>query len=613
MNDYEILRVIDFVERTRAPFESIMPVSDEEPVWSIVAFLIKSEIKGQLVTASTLAQLSRTPYSTSRRLIARLIEDGHIVRRPRSRTGKTFSLHPSPGITKAFVEYAGQVKSLLAETMGLRSSAEDEDDYYFGGTPRMSPLAPPLSLIEKRYSENMELKFLLCDDNYFTAMRNMWADFRNNLASRRNFDQVPLPEVYERAIENSRRAVSEYDVIVVNFPWVGEFASKGLIRPIGDLLKRSGVNPLDFHHVIWRTGVWSGVEYGVPIYCTIHMLAARQDLFTEKGIAYPRDFDDVIAAGRALHRPEIGRYGIVWDGARGMPAAHSFMFFMGACGSPILSLRQVRQAFTLEGTKPEDLIPLVQSEAGRATLDYMHRLVEISPPNILDIAWDQPLEVFLTGHSAMAYCQTMRAARYEYDTQSVVRRRVEYLPHPAGPGGCNRDSPIGGYVLAVPSNLPEDRVELAVEAIAWMTSRKAMQTHVKNGFPIAPRFLVSADPEASASSPIVRFVDKLAKRNLLHTWQRPPVPQYTAIERVLGEEVHDALTGVKTDAAALKSASDRIERILGGERTRVSLGSISAVESPPTDPTAALRFAAPTRRTAHNSRQPMPAEGETAD
>ena len=178
---------------------------------------------------------------------------------------------------------------------------------------------------------------------------------------------------------------------------------------------------------------------------------------------------------------------------------------------------------------------------GGATLDYMHRLVEISPPDILDSAWDKSLEVFLSGHSAMAYCQTMRAARYEYDVQSAVRRRVEYLPHPAGPGGCNRDLPIGGYVLAVPSNLPEERVELAVEAIAWMTSRKAMQAHVKNGFPIAPRFLVSADPEASASSPIVRFVDKLAKRNLLHTWQRPPVPQYTAIERVLGEEIHDAL------------------------------------------------------------------------
>ena len=55
----------------------------------------------------------------------------------------------------------------------------------------------------------------------------------------------------------------------------------------------------------------------------------------------------------------------------------------------------------------------------------------------------------------------------------------------------------------------------------------------QDGFPIVPRFAVSADPEATASSPIVRSVDRLARRNLLHTWQRPPLPQYSAIERVL--------------------------------------------------------------------------------
>jgi multiple sugar transport system substrate-binding protein len=592
-----------------------MPVADEEPVWNIIAYLIRSEIKGQVVTSSTLAQVSKTPYSTSRRLIAKLIDEGHVVRKPRSRTGKTFSVHPSPAIMKAFIDYAGQIKCLLAETMGTRSSGEDEEEYYFGGTPRTAPLAPPLGLIEKRISKNVELRFLLSDDNYFSALRNMWVDFRNNLASRRNFDQHSLPDLYQRAIENGAQAESSYDVITVNMPWIGEFASKGLIRPIGDQLQRSGVNPLDFHHVIWSTGVWNGTEYGVPIYCTVHILAARQDLFAEKGLAYPRTFDEVIACGKALHMPHVGQFGIVWDGARGMPCAHSFMFFMGACGSPIVSLRQVRQSFTLEGTKPEDLIPLIQSDAGRATLDYMHRLIEISPPDILECAWDRSLEVFLSGHSAMAYCQTMRAARFEYDVQSMVRRRVEYLPHPSGPHG-NRDSPIGGYILAVPTNLPEERVELAVEAISWMTSREAMKTHVKNGFPVAPRFSVMPDPEATASSPIVRFVDRLARRNLLHTWQRPPLPQYTAIERVIGEEIHDALCGVKSDYVALRDAADRVERLLRKDGAFGGLGSEGTTpgraEASMTAPVAGAAALdayppGPQRQTPYKSGQPMPA------
>src|SRR5579872_2341897 len=290
MNDYEILRVIDFIERTREPFGKSMPIADEEPVWNIIACLIKSEIKGQLVTASALAHVSNTPYSTSRRLIARMIARGHIVRRPRSRTGKTFSLHPSPDITHAFMKYAAQIKTLLAETVGARSAKEDEQEYYLGGTSRQSPITPPLELVQKRNAEKVELRFLLSDDNYFSAMRNMWVDFRNNLASRRNFDHLPLPDLYQRAVENCTRSTSIYDVITVNMPWVGEFATKGYIRPIGDMLKRTGVNSLDFHQAIWSTGLWNGREYGVPIYCTIHILAARQDLFQDKGLTYPSTF-----------------------------------------------------------------------------------------------------------------------------------------------------------------------------------------------------------------------------------------------------------------------------------------------------------------------------------
>src|SRR5262249_18630696 len=133
-----------------------------------------------------LAHVSGAPFSTSRRLIARLIAQGHIVRKPRSRTGKTFSLHPSAETTKAFIKYAAQIKGLLAETMGARSAIEDEQEYYLGGTSGVSPITPPFGLVQKRYSENVELRFLLSDDNYFSAMRNMWVDFRNNLASRRN-------------------------------------------------------------------------------------------------------------------------------------------------------------------------------------------------------------------------------------------------------------------------------------------------------------------------------------------------------------------------------------------------------------------------------------------
>jgi multiple sugar transport system substrate-binding protein len=158
----------------------------------------------------------------------------------------------------------------------------------------------------------------------------------------------------------------------------------------------------------------------------------------------------------------------------------------------------------------------------------------------------------------------MRASRLDGDIHSVVRRKVQYVPQPSGLG-AGRVTPLGGYLLIIPSNLPEERVKLAAEAISWMTSHDAMKAHVTNGFPIAPRFSVSADPESVVASPLVRVVEKFARRHLLQTWQRPPIPQYTMIEAVLGEEIHAALSGAKSDLAALGSASERMARILGSD------------------------------------------------
>jgi multiple sugar transport system substrate-binding protein len=177
--------------------------------------------------------------------------------------------------------------------------------------------------------------------------------------------------------------------------------------------------------------------------------------------------------------------------------------------------------------------------------------------------WDRRTTAFLEGHTAMAYCWTVRAARFEYDIASVVKRKVAYLQQPRGPNGTS-NNPMGGFLLCIPSNLPEERVELAFEAVAWMTSPEAMKANVQNGFPVAPRFSVSADPEAAATSPIVSIVDKLAKRNLLKSWPRPPVPEYRSIEAVLGEEIHRALRGEATDREALDAAQNRVDTLMRG-------------------------------------------------
>ena len=85
---------------------------------------------------------------------------------------------------------------------------------------------------------------------------------------------------------------------------------------------------------------------------------------------------------------------------------------------------------------------------------------------------------------------------------------------------------------------------------------------MQNGFPVAPRFSVAADPEAAATSPIVTVVDRLAKRNLLKSWPRPPVPEYLSLEAILGEEIHRALRKETSDKEALEKAQTQADQIM---------------------------------------------------
>ncbi len=558
MTEYELLRIITFLERLRAPYDKLLKPNEPDAGWNITLYLMKNHLRGENVTMSALASASGIPFASAMRRLHRLIEEGEIQLRRRGNTGKSHFIEPSRKLVISFTEYAMRVKGVLGDTFGLRSGSSDAEDYYFGGSYLAGQIIPPLEIMELNKQTGHDLRFLLHDDNYFASMRDMWSDFRSKLSVRKNFTLLNLSDLRNEMFANMARKESKYDVIAINMPWLGECVANDAVQPLTQFLKSSSINPLDFHPNIWSTGNWNHTQFGVPIYCTIEALSVRKDLFEDRGLSQPTTFDKVITAAKTLHNPKRGMHGVVWNAARGMPISHSFMFFMGDCGSPVINIPHPRLHLDYSKLSGEAMRPRILSEQGRETLKFMRQLLAYSPPDILSIDWNMALQYFMIGNAAMIYCWTMRAARFEYDIHSTVKRKVAYYPHPHGPGG-GTVSPIGGFLLIIPSSLPPERARLAFEAISWMASPAAMKEHVKNGIPVAPRFSVAADPEASASTPIVSFVDRLAKQNKIQTWQRPPVREYHIIEDILGEEIFAALNGDASDEKALTRSQNRID------------------------------------------------------
>ncbi|MBE0455813.1 MAG: extracellular solute-binding protein, partial [Roseovarius sp.] len=458
-------------------------------------------------------------------------------------------------LLQAFISYATHVKQHLAKTFGLRKGSE-ANEYYFGGSYFASQIISPIKRADIDGQVPNDIQFLLNDDNYFTSLRNMWSDFRNDLGRKSSFDLQRLPDLYKNSRKVFAAKKPSCDVVSINMPWLGDFAEKGYLTPLDDLLNDAAINALDFHPSVWGTGNWNGTQYGIPLYCTIEILAARRDLFEEKGLSYPKTFDETISAAKALHDPEREFYGIAWNGQRGMPIANSFMFFLAACQKTIIEMPLHNQE-SWHFLEFEKLKLQIDTVDACEVIEYMKQLVEYSPPDIAQVDWEKRINYFMSGRVGLAYCWTMRAARFEHELSSRVARRVMYLPPPSR-RAQQISAPIGGFLMTIPSNVPPSRRIQIMNAIAWMVSPEAMKAHVKNGFPVAPRFSVCADPEALASSPIVSMVDRMARRNELVTWARPPVPQFSVIERTLGIEVHNAVFEGKPVRQALLDAENGI-------------------------------------------------------
>lgn len=554
---HELSRIVDFLRKLRAPFDTGVPGASKDVFWNVVLELVDAHLRRRPIDKSGLITLAAVPYSTGNRMITKMIDDKLIRQVPRGGGLKTHFLEPTDTLLASFMAYATHVKGHLARTFGLRKGAET-NEYYFGGSYFAAQIISPIRGEDIEGKVPGDIRFLLNDDNYFSSMRNMWSDFRNDLGRKSSFTLQRLPELYSSSQVSFQKPTAEYDVISINMPWLGEFAEKGYLAPLDDLLQDAAINSLDFHPSVWGTGNWKGVQYGIPIYCTIEILAARRDLFDEKGLTYPRTFDETIAAARSLHRPAQEFYGIAWNGHRGMPIAHSFMFFLAACQKTIIDV-PMHNPEGWDFPRFEKLKLQIDTTDALEVIDYMKQLAEVSPPDIASMDWEKHTQCFMSGRAGMAYCWTMRAARFEHELSSQVARRVAYLPPPSR-RMRQIAAPIGGFLMTIPATVKRARQKQIIDAIAWMVSPEAMKAHVKNGFPVAPRFSVCADPEALASSPIVSMVDQLARRNELVTWARPPIKEFSLIEQILGTEIHDAVFDGKNPKQALRDAENSILR-----------------------------------------------------
>ncbi len=558
----EMLHTVELISELRSEGRRTLQLGIDLREMGIVLNLIRNHFLGRLTTLSTLAYGSGMSYSTAYRAIDAMVVRGLILRRERTATGRSFSLHPSPLLLEHWQEFAYRARRLISASpsasnrslRGRRPPSRQRRANQLG-------VIPPPSVLNKKLQISRGLRILFHADPTSLAMTGLRQQFEMILGVSIRQRALSIDRLRHEIVENGKKQLSSYDLIACDLPWFGDMISSRRLLSLDSLIAGSKLDLSDFLPDALASVRRDGQIFGLPLLTTAELLVFRQDMLEECGVSPPQTLSRLLEAASRLHAPARGVSGIAWNGARGTALGHTFLFIMAAHGHPILRLAQNSHGYSAEDATGECLRPAFDRPEARATAELLRELLAYSPRNVLSMAWIDRARAYAEGEVAMAFCHTTLANFFELDESSPAYRRTGHMALPTT-RGARPISPLGGYALTIPANIAPERIPATWTAMQAFTSASAAKLFVANGNLASPRFSLAKDPEIAGMSPIIGFVERIARNGTLRMWPRPPVPGISAIMLIAGEEMHDMLMGEKSISAALATAQNRADRAM---------------------------------------------------
>lgn len=347
----------------------------------------------------------------------------------------------------------------------------------------------------------------------------------------------------EEILQNHKDSRSAFHLVSFDILWLPKLVREGVLEPISwDELAEYRLEPDDFHASTLQVNTLNGRLYGLPIQPHMELLWYRKDLLAELGLAPPRTLDELLRQARVLHRPEDNFYGICWNALRGQALGQTVAHLYAAFGGPIID---------------DEGRVAVDTPAGVAVLDFLQQLLEVSPPDIFTMAWDQRIDRFAHGKAAFTYGWTARAAMVEKDPLSRVQGKVGYLAPPVA-GIHDVAVPFGQWSLGVPANLTAAERQAALRTLAIILSPEIYALMAADGNLAFQRKEQIGEEFLESVKAVAGLMDTAA----VSLAARPGIEQWPELAEIVGTHFHDVLLGRLAAADALQLAQEQAEALL---------------------------------------------------
>ena len=560
MNRNEITSLLKFVDKTRFLFNKTITNKTIDSDWRIFSFIITNHLENKITTTTSIIQASGLPFATGLRRVGRLIKEKKLIQRSKTKTGKSFSIHPSGELIKEFTDYLILIKKEVATNLGFN---EIDDNYFFGTSLSAGNIIPSPSVITNQSKKFKKITFLSNDNPTFKVIEKNLSFFEYILDCKINLEiEGDLQKLLDTIIKNSQsKKKPKFDIVGFNIPWIGQLANLNCLTPLNKHVEKVGLNLNDFHYSGIRSSSYNNVLYGIPIEAIQDLLFYRKDLFLKHNLNPPQSFDDLLKACEVLKNDKEIECPISWPARKGQPLATSFILAMANYGKPYVNLRYIGENFYDLDSEKILLKTNFLSEASFEAAKMLKKLIDYSPKNISSQSNDECVEHYSKGKTAMVMNWSSRAHLFELNKSSPAYKKTGYLPRPAG-HELFQVSPIGGFSLGIPSNIADEKIPFIMKNIRSFVSPEFIKYYIEHGSLSSPLFSVVNDPEVRALSPIFNEIDKMEKEEKFVEWARYPLPTYSSIIEEVGNKIFEYIFLNRDLESTLKDCQQSTQKFL---------------------------------------------------
>lgn len=375
--------------------------------------------------------------------------------------------------------------------------------------------------------EGTTIKALFLDRPGYVAAQELIPQFEEATGIDVEWEVLPYENSREREVLDFTSATGEFDVVLVDVVWIGEFAASGWLTPLETFyndpaLADPNLNLEGFFPVLLDSfGTWDGVVYGLPFDNYSGLLYYNRCMLEDAGFSEPPATWTQLLEEYAptLTQPDEDRYAFALQSRRGeTQSADSFMRVLWPFGGALID--------------PETFEPSLQSEASLEGLTFRQALMEYMPPGIVDYDHSEAVNALAQGRVAMITEWSSFYSTLADPEASTITDCLAVATEPEGPAGLK--PALGGFSLGVNTFSSPEEQAASYLFIQWITSEEMARPYVEAGG-VSGRTSVYEDPAIREAFPYVEPLVTSWQADTAVPFFRPRFPEWPQISEIIAD------------------------------------------------------------------------------